>query len=61
MGDPPFIVEHQENIELEAQLAEVKAELKAQKAEVAGIVEDLEARGRELSQRGLKPSMTLKR
>ncbi|MCJ1301149.1 hypothetical protein MMC08_003948 [Hypocenomyce scalaris] len=51
VGDPPLIVEHQENVELEAQLAEVKAELKAQKAEVAGMVEELERTGRELSRR----------
>ena len=51
VGDPPLIVEQQENVELEAQLAVVKAELKAQKVEVAGMVEELEARGRELSRR----------
>lgn len=51
VGDPPLIVEQQENVELEAQLAVVKAELKAQKVEVAGMVEELEAKGRELSRR----------
>lgn len=49
MGDPPQIIEHQENVELEAQLVVVKADLKVQKEEVAGIVEALEACGRELS------------
>lgn len=53
VGDPPLVVEQQENVELEAQLAVVKAELKAQKVEVAGMVEELEARGRELSRRTL--------
>ena len=53
VGDPPLIVEHQENVELEAQLAEVKADLKAQKTDVAGMVEALEAQGRELSRRML--------
>ena len=33
------------------QLVEVKASLKAQKVEVAGMVEELEERGRELSKR----------
>ena len=39
----------QENIELETQLAEVKAVLKAQKEDVANMVKDLETEGRELS------------
>jgi len=51
VGDPPQIVEHQENVELEAQLLEVKVELKQQKTEVARMIEELEARGRELSRR----------
>ncbi|KAI9819238.1 MAG: hypothetical protein M1827_007394 [Pycnora praestabilis] len=51
VGDPPLIVEHQENVELEAQLAEVKASLKAQKTEVAYMVTELERRGRDLSRR----------
>ena len=50
VGDPPLIVEHQENVELEAQLADVKALLKSQKSEVAEMVVELERRGRELSQ-----------
>ena len=55
VGDPPLIVEHQENIELESQLLEVKAVLKAQKADVAALVEELEARGRDLSRRTFIP------
>lgn len=51
VGDPPLIVEQQENIELEAQLATAKAELKAQKEEVASMTAELEARGRDLSRR----------
>ncbi|KAI9793584.1 MAG: hypothetical protein M1833_000729 [Piccolia ochrophora] len=51
VGDPPLVVEHQENVELEAQLAEVKVSLKAQKVEAAQMVEELERRGRELTQR----------
>lgn len=51
VGDPPLVVDHQENIELEKQLASVKASLKGQKNEVADIVAELERRGRELSQR----------
>lgn len=48
MGDPPLVVEHQENVELEETLAESKAALKAQKIDVANLVEELEKKGREL-------------
>lgn len=48
VGDPPLVVEHQENVELEGSLAVAKAALKAQKTEVAELVAELEARGREL-------------
>ena len=51
MGDPPLVVEHTENIELEAQLAEVKSVLKAQKENVADMVRELESRGRDLARR----------
>lgn len=51
VGDPPLIVEHTENLELESQLAEIKAVLKAQKQHVAAMVAELDARGRDLSQR----------
>jgi len=53
VGDPPLIVDHQENIELESQLAEVKAVLKTQKEYVAQMVKELEERGRVLSRRKL--------
>ncbi|KAG4419234.1 hypothetical protein IFR04_007646 [Cadophora malorum] len=48
VGDPPLVVEHQENVELEASLAVSKAALKSQKTEVAELVAELEKRGREL-------------
>ncbi|CZR63930.1 uncharacterized protein PAC_13827 [Phialocephala subalpina] len=48
VGDPPLVVEHQENVELEQTLAISKAALKAQKTEVAELVAELEKRGREL-------------
>lgn len=51
VGDPPLIVEHAENVELESQLAEIKAVLKAQKENVAQMVAELYARGRDLSRR----------
>lgn len=51
VGDPPLIVEPAENIELEAQLAEIKAVLKEQKARVALMIQELEVRGRELCRR----------
>ncbi|KAI9730026.1 MAG: hypothetical protein M1818_008295 [Claussenomyces sp. TS43310] len=49
VGDPPLVVTHQENVELEAQLATVKTALKTQKTEVADLVAKLEGQGRELS------------
>lgn len=51
VGDPPQIVTHQENTDLELQNKAAKAQLKALKLEVAGMVTLLEQRGRELSQR----------
>jgi hypothetical protein len=48
VGDPPLVVEHQENVELEQTLAVSKAALKSQKTEVAELVAELEKRGREL-------------
>ncbi|KAF3768481.1 hypothetical protein M406DRAFT_249513 [Cryphonectria parasitica EP155] len=51
VGEPPLIVTPQENLELEKQNARAKAQLKTQKMEVADMVEELEARGRELSRR----------
>jgi chromosome segregation ATPase len=51
VSDPPLLVEHQDNIDLEAQLSVAKAELKAQKTEVADMVAGLERRGRELSRK----------
>lgn len=46
-----MIVEHAENLELESQLAEIKAVLKAQKEHVGEMVKELDARGRDLSRR----------
>ncbi|KAL2065632.1 hypothetical protein VTL71DRAFT_3302 [Oculimacula yallundae] len=51
VGDPPLVVEHQENIDLEASLLISKTSLKAQKTEVADLVSELEKRGRELCQK----------
>jgi chromosome segregation ATPase len=51
VGDPPQIVEHTENVALEAQLAAAKASLKAHKLEVAGMIDEIETRGRDLSER----------
>jgi hypothetical protein len=51
VGDPPLIVEHAENVELETQLVEVKEELKRQKEEVKALVDELEARGRDIARR----------
>lgn len=51
VGDPPVIVGHNENIELEAQMAEVKAELKARKEEARVMIEEMEQMGRDLASR----------
>ncbi|KAL3420055.1 hypothetical protein PVAG01_08554 [Phlyctema vagabunda] len=48
VGEPPLVVDHQENVELEQTLAVTKAELKAQKTRVAELVVELEKKGREL-------------
>ncbi|TAQ86157.1 hypothetical protein B7494_g5516 [Chlorociboria aeruginascens] len=48
VGDPPLVVEHQENIELEKKLAISKVALKAQKIEVAELVAELEKNARQL-------------
>lgn len=51
VGDPPLIVTPQENLALEKENAAAKTALKALKLEVADMVEELERRGRELTQR----------
>ncbi|KAL6237079.1 hypothetical protein BDW75DRAFT_229033 [Aspergillus navahoensis] len=51
VGDPPLVVGHNDNVELEAQLAEVKAELKARKEEVRLMVEKMEKMARDLAVR----------
>ncbi|KAL4884741.1 hypothetical protein BJY04DRAFT_181929 [Aspergillus karnatakaensis] len=51
VGDPPLVVGHNENVELETQLAEVKAELKARKEEVRSMIEEMEKLARDLATR----------
>ncbi|KAK3371904.1 hypothetical protein B0H63DRAFT_483224 [Podospora didyma] len=51
VGDPPQIVTPQENADLEAENVAAKQALKRLKTEVADMVSDLEARGRELAGR----------
>ncbi|AEO54959.1 hypothetical protein MYCTH_75070 [Thermothelomyces thermophilus ATCC 42464] len=51
VGDPPLIVTPHEIAELEAANAHAKAALKARKTEVAGMVDDLERRARDLARR----------
>ncbi|KAH8426483.1 uncharacterized protein LDX57_004218 [Aspergillus melleus] len=51
VGDPPLVVGHNENVELEAHSAEVKAELRARKEEVRVMIEEMEKTGRDLSRR----------
>ncbi|OJJ61258.1 hypothetical protein ASPSYDRAFT_146950 [Aspergillus sydowii CBS 593.65] len=58
VGDPPLVVGHNENVELETQLAEVKAELKARKEEVRSMIEDMEKMARALSARNVRNGLT---
>ncbi|KAH8690487.1 hypothetical protein BGW36DRAFT_56361 [Talaromyces proteolyticus] len=51
VGDPPLVVGHNENVELETKLAEVKQELQNQKEEVRVMVEVMEKTGRDLAKR----------
>ncbi|KAL4912385.1 hypothetical protein BDW62DRAFT_194769 [Aspergillus aurantiobrunneus] len=51
VGDPPLVVGHNENVELESQLAEVKAELKTRKEEVRLMIEEMEKLARDLATR----------
>ncbi|EPS26865.1 hypothetical protein PDE_01805 [Penicillium oxalicum 114-2] len=51
VGDPPLVVGHNENVELENQLAEVKAELKSRKEEARLMIEEMETMSRELARR----------
>lgn len=50
-----MIVGHNENMELETQMAEVKAELKARKEEVRVLIEDMEKMGRDLANSKMLP------
>ncbi|PKX91715.1 uncharacterized protein P174DRAFT_443701 [Aspergillus novofumigatus IBT 16806] len=59
VGDPPLVVGHNENVELEAQLAEVKAELKSRKEEVRIMIEDMEKMGRHLASRYKKVQLQM--
>ena len=51
VGDPPQIVEHAENHELEREISTIKSALKEQKKDVADMVSELEHQGRELAAR----------
>ncbi|KAJ5692343.1 hypothetical protein N7462_001766 [Penicillium macrosclerotiorum] len=50
-GGTPLVVGHNENVELETQLAEVKAELKSRKEEARLMVEEMGKLSRELADR----------
>lgn len=51
VGDPPLVVGHNENVELETQLAEVKAELRSRKEEVRFMLEEMDKTSRDLAKR----------
>ncbi|OJJ34141.1 hypothetical protein ASPWEDRAFT_113578 [Aspergillus wentii DTO 134E9] len=57
VGDPPLVVSHNENVELETQLAEIKAELRGRKEDVRLMVEEMEKMGRSLAERGCSNDM----
>jgi hypothetical protein len=57
VGDPPLVVGHNENIELETQLAEVKQELRQRKEDVRVMVEEMEKTGRNLASRECASSL----
>lgn len=57
MGDPPLIVGHNENVELETQSAEIKKELGARKEEVREMIEEMGKMGRDLATRMSTASM----
>ncbi|GFF27343.1 hypothetical protein IFM61606_07243 [Aspergillus udagawae] len=59
VGDPPLVVGHNENVEMEAQLAEVKSELKSRKEEVRIMIEDMEKMGRDLASRYKKVQLQM--
>jgi NAD-specific glutamate dehydrogenase len=49
VGDPPLVVTHDDNLELEARLAVMKQELKAKKEGVEVLVRDMEAQAQDLA------------
>lgn len=51
VGDPPLVVGHNDNVELETQLAQVKEELREWKEEVRLLGEEMEKTGRDLARR----------
>lgn len=51
VGDPPLIVTMQENLDLEKENAEAKAQLKNLKTEVASMVQHLDSKARDLSKK----------
>ncbi|KKZ60415.1 hypothetical protein EMCG_00701 [[Emmonsia] crescens] len=51
VGDPPLVVGHHENVELEAELAQVKEELRRRKEDVRLMIEEMERMGRALATR----------
>ncbi|RJE19874.1 hypothetical protein PHISCL_07791 [Aspergillus sclerotialis] len=51
VGDPPLVVGHNENVEMEKKLAEGKAELKERKEEVRGLIEEMNVMSRDLASR----------
>ncbi|EEH07567.1 conserved hypothetical protein [Histoplasma capsulatum G186AR] len=59
VGDPPLVVGHHENIELEAELAKVKEELQRRKEEVRLMIEEMEKMGRALATRYKKVQLQM--
>ncbi|KAK2739775.1 hypothetical protein FQN57_006472 [Myotisia sp. PD_48] len=51
VGDPPVVVGHNDNVELERELAQTKEELRARKEDVRLLVEEMGKKGRDLAAR----------
>ncbi|OAL74931.1 hypothetical protein A7D00_0528 [Trichophyton violaceum] len=51
VGDPPLVVAHSDNVELETELAQIKEELQRRKEEVRISVEEMEKMSRDLAKR----------
>jgi hypothetical protein len=59
VGDPPLVVGHSENVELETELAVTKQELREHKEEVRMMIEEMERMARDLARRAFRRTSLL--